>query len=104
LRIIVGLLALASLVTGVAVADGGPDGASGARRLLHGLPVADPGTAVRFGRRRAGARGHSEHCRAALHSSGVDAQIVDVGNHELNGSTHLGANVEGTALAGRRSR
>ena len=44
---------------------------------------------------------NSEHCRAVRHSSGVDAQIVDVGNHELNGSTHLGANVEGTALAVR---
>jgi hypothetical protein len=40
---------------------------------------------------------NSAHCLSALQSHGVAARIVDVGNLEYNDTTHLGANILGTA-------
>jgi dienelactone hydrolase len=44
---------------------------------------------------------NSDACAAVLREAGITAPVVDVGSHEYQGSTHLGANIAGTAQAVR---
>lgn len=44
---------------------------------------------------------NTEYCAAVLKESGIAAPVVDVGQHEYQGSTHLGSNIAGTAQAVR---
>ncbi|GFJ78126.1 alpha/beta hydrolase family protein [Phytohabitans houttuyneae] len=45
--------------------------------------------------------GHTTTCQAAFAARGVRASIVDAGDLVFNGSTHLGANIMGTADTAR---
>ncbi|HEU5159781.1 MAG TPA: hypothetical protein VFU43_22490 [Streptosporangiaceae bacterium] len=41
---------------------------------------------------------NTDHCQAAFRARGLYVPVVDVGDHDYNGSRHLAANLAGTAL------